>query len=317
MSILFPKKLHLKFRPLKLLNRKNEAGNSIKNINEGSFIVQQKYLLGHFWDWWKDFQENLVLELKIFNGSYVLFSVPQNRKKSLRVENETILSHKYLVFNQKLWLLSSLKAALFAGQKSQMAMGISINSTLAEGSKCFRNHSSCGHPRVLKWKLFDFDSPFPHENMLYRQKWSASNPAHVEFFCWPFQCSTTFETNTFQNFIFAPVGKWILFLMLCNFSVFDGRYLFTIEHCHRASSASRVLECLLTKNGTRNFLKFSRYGFSFVVFRQQLSYASSSLPPNVTYVSSGTMHSLSILPLELWNFDNESKDNANNYHRWK
>ena len=140
---------------------------------------------------------------------------------------------------------------------------------------------------------------------------------HMLFFCWPFQCSTTFETSTFQKFIFAPVGKWILFLMLCNFSVFDGRYLFTIEHCHRASSASRVLECLLTKNGTRNFLKFSRYGFSFVVFRQQLSYASSSIPLNVTHVSSGTMHSLSILPLELWNFDNESKANANYFHRWK
>ena len=66
---------------------------------------------------------------------------------------------------------------------------------------------------------------------------------------------------------------------------------------HRVS-----VECLLTKNGTRNFLKFSRFGIGFVVFRQQLSYASSSLPPNVTYVLSGTMRSLSIFPLELWSF---------------
>ena len=57
MSILYPEKLHLKFIRMKLLNRRNEARNSIKNINEGSLVVQQKYLLGHFWDWWKDFQE--------------------------------------------------------------------------------------------------------------------------------------------------------------------------------------------------------------------------------------------------------------------
>ena len=59
-------------------------------------------------------------------------------------------------------------------------------------------------------------------------------------FCWPFQCSTTFESSTFQKFTFALVGERTLFLMLCKFSVFESRYLFTIEHCHRASSASRV-----------------------------------------------------------------------------
>ena len=69
MSILCPKKLHLKFIRMTLLNRRNEARNTIKNINEGSFVVQQKHLLGLFWDWWKDFQENLVLERKIFNDS--------------------------------------------------------------------------------------------------------------------------------------------------------------------------------------------------------------------------------------------------------
>ena len=132
MSILFPKKLHLSFFRMKLLNRKNEARNTIKNTNDGRFVVQRKYLLGHFWDWWKDFQENLVLEQKIFNDSYIFFSVLQNRRNSLKVENGTIHSHKYLVLNRSLWILSSLKAALFARQDLQMAMGKSIISTLAE-----------------------------------------------------------------------------------------------------------------------------------------------------------------------------------------
>ena len=43
-------------------------------------------------------------------------------------------------------------------------------------------------------------------------------------FCWTFQCSTNFESSTFQKVIFALVGKRILSLMLCKFSVFDGCY---------------------------------------------------------------------------------------------
>ena len=66
-------------------------------------------------------------------------------------------------------------------------------------------------------------------------------------FCRPFQCSTIFEASTFQKFTFALVRKRILFLMLCKFSVFDGRYLFTIVHCHRASSASRVCGVFVNK----------------------------------------------------------------------
>ena len=57
------------------------------------------------------------------------------------------------------------------------------------------------------------------------------------------------------------------------------------------------VECLLTKNGTRNFLKVFVELECFVVFQQELWYASSSLPPNVTYVSSVTMRSVSIFPL--------------------
>ena len=55
------------------------------------------------------------------------------------------------------------------------------------------------------------------------------------------------------------------------------------------------VECLLTKNGTS--LKFSGVGIGFVVFQQKLWYASSSLPPNVTLVSSVTMRSPSNLPV--------------------
>ena len=58
------------------------------------------------------------------------------------------------------------------------------------------------------------------------------------------------------------------------------------------------VESLLTKKTEpANSSRFSAVGIGFVVFQQKLWYASSSLPPNVTYVSSVTMRSLSILPL--------------------
>ena len=49
-AILIPKTIHLKFVRMKLLNCKSEARNSMKNINEGSSLVQQKYRLSHLWD---------------------------------------------------------------------------------------------------------------------------------------------------------------------------------------------------------------------------------------------------------------------------
>ena len=70
---------------------------------------------------------------------------------------------------------------------------------------------------------------------------------HMFNFFWPLQCRTTFEPSIFQKFTFALVGKRIFFLILCKFSVFDGRYLFTIVHCHRASSASRVRGVFVNK----------------------------------------------------------------------
>ena len=76
---------------------------------------------------------------------------------------------------------------------------------------------------------------------------------HMFSFCRPLQCSTTFAASTFQKFTFALAGKRILFLMLCKFSVFDGRYLFTIVHCHRASSASRVCGVFVNKKRNPQF----------------------------------------------------------------
>ena len=199
---------------MKLLNRKNEARSSKKNINEGSFVVKQRYLLGYLCDWWKDFQEKLVLEQKIFNDSYILFSVLQNRTNSLRVENETILSHKCLVFNQSLWLLSSLKAALFARRESRIVLGFSATYTLAEGSKYFKNHSNCGHPIVLRWKFSIFIRRSPARTCVI-DKTYPRQILHMLVACWTFQCSTTFDSSIFQKFTFALVGERILFLMFC------------------------------------------------------------------------------------------------------
>ena len=133
---------------------------------------------------------------------------------------------------------------------------------------------------------------FPRENMRYRPKWSASNPAHVQFFVDHFNAVQLLNLVLFKHLhSLLSVSK---FCFRCSASF---RFLMAVIRwpsrivtelaLHRVS-----VECLLTKNGTRNFLKFFRCGIGFVVPRQQLSYASSSLPPNVTYVSSGTMRSL-------------------------
>ena len=80
-SSLIPTKLYLKFLRMKLLNCKIEARNSW-NINEGSFLAQQKYLLSHLWDWWKDFQENLVVQVKTISKFYILIFRSLKRKKA-------------------------------------------------------------------------------------------------------------------------------------------------------------------------------------------------------------------------------------------
>ena len=82
-AILIPKKLHLKFVRMKLLNRRNESRKLIKNISNESFVVQQKYSSSHLWDWWEDFPGNLVVEVKIFCNLCILFIVLQNKKNSL------------------------------------------------------------------------------------------------------------------------------------------------------------------------------------------------------------------------------------------
>ena len=234
---------------MKLLNRKNEARSSKKNINEGSFVVKQRYLLGYLCDWWKDFQEKLVLEQKIFNDSYILFSVLQNRTNSPRVENETILSHKCLVFNQSLWLLSSLKAALFARRESRIVLGFSANYTLAEGSKYFKNHSNCGHPIVLRWKFSIFIRRSP-ARVCGIDKNYQRHILHMFSFLLTNSMQYLFLNLSFVKNLHSLLSVSEFFLMLCKFSVFDGRYLFTIVHCHRASSASRV--CAVFVNNKRS-----------------------------------------------------------------
>ena len=86
----------------------------------------------------------------------------------------------------------------------------------------------------------------PREHAVSRKMISVKS-CTCSVFWWPFQCSTTFESSLFQKIIFGLVGKRFLFLMLCKFSVFDGRYLFTIVHCHRDSSASRVCGVFVNK----------------------------------------------------------------------
>ena len=157
------------------------------------------------------------------------------------------------VLNQSLWLLSSLQAALFARQESQMKIGFSMLSTLAEGSKCFWNHSNCGHPRVLQRKLFDFDSLSSRKNMQYQRKSDQRQTLHL-----------------FSLFVdrFNAVKLLVLFgnllsLMSVGEFCFGDRSSFpflmavTCSSCIvTALAMCRVsVECLLTKNGTRNFLK--------------------------------------------------------------
>ena len=195
---------------MKLLNRKNEARSSKKNINEGSFVVKQRYLLGYLCDWWKDFQENLVLEQKIFNDSYIFFSVLQNRRNSLRVENGTIHSHKYLVLNRSLWILSSLKAALFARQDLQMTMGKSIISTLAEEPNALEIIQVVVI-RECYIENFRFRFAVPPREYAVSTKITSVTSCTCSVFCWPIQCSTFFESIICQKFTFALVGKRIFF----------------------------------------------------------------------------------------------------------
>ena len=250
LSILFPKKLHLKFIRMKLLNRKNEARNSIKNINERSFVVQQEYLLAHFWDWWEDFEENLALELKIFNDSHTFFSSSKQDKQpkstSLKRFFPTIIW--FWTDHYGSWIY--WKRHCSPGNSHKWLIGLSITSTLAEGSNCFGHQSNCGHLRVLHWKVLTLIRLSPREHAVSTKMISVKS-CTCSVFCWPFQCSTTFESSTFQTLTFALVGKQILFSMFCKFSVFDGRYPLTIVHCpSRASSASRF--CGVFVNKKRN-----------------------------------------------------------------
>ena len=100
---------------------------------------------------------------------------------------------------------------------------------------------------TLKNFRFLFAVP-PREHAESKKNISAKSCACL-FFRWPFQCSTTFESIICQKFT-SLLSVSEFFLMLCKFSVFDGRYLFTIVHCHRASSASCV--CAVFVNNKRS-----------------------------------------------------------------
>ena len=96
LAILIPKKLHLKFVRMKLLNRKNEARNLIKNISDESFFSSTEVF----------FESPLGLMRRLPRGIWLwkwrssvlyvhFFFVLQSKRNSLCVENGTILSHKY------------------------------------------------------------------------------------------------------------------------------------------------------------------------------------------------------------------------------
>ena len=160
------------------------------------------------------------------------------------------------VLNQSLWLLSSLKAALFARQESQMKIGFSMLSTLAEGSKCFWNHSNCGHPRVLQRKLFDFDSLSSPKNMQYQRKSDQRQILHFfNLFVDRFNAVQLLNLVLFRNLLsLMSVGDF------CSGDRASFPFLMAVTcspSCIVTALAMRrvSVECLLTKNGTRNFLK--------------------------------------------------------------
>ena len=161
-----------------------------------------------------------------------------------------------IVFNLSLWLLSSLKAALFARQESQMTIGFSIISILAEESKCFWNPSNCGHPRVLQWKLFDFDSPSSRKNMQYQRKSDQRKILHLfSLFLDRFNAVQLLNWVLFRNLhSLMSVGEF------CSGDRASFPFLMAVT-CSTSSVVTALAMCrvsveyLLTKNGIRNFLK--------------------------------------------------------------
>ena len=150
------------------------------------------------------------------------------------------------------------------------------------------------------------------------KKWSASNHALVQSFRWPFQCSTTFQSNTFQKLAFGHVRKRILFSKLCKFFVFDDRYLFTNVHCHSACSVSLFRGVFVNKKRNPQLLQcFPELESALLssnrncVMREAHFHQMSH-----TYHLRQCVH-FHFSHYSCETFDIESKANPNYLHRWE
>ena len=145
---------------------------------------------------------------------------------------------------------------------------------------------------------------------------SASNPALVQSFRWPFQCSTTFESSTFPKLAFAHDGSRTFFLRSCKFSVFDGRYVFTTVHCHSASSVSRVRGVFVNKK--RNFLKvfWSWNWFCCLPTETVVCEQLSSAKCHIRIICDNAF-TVKFTTCCCETFDIESKANPKFLHRWE
>ena len=221
-------------------------------------------------------------------------------------------SNKQLVFNQVIWLLSSVKAALMARKESQMAIAFSVppHWRKAQNSfeiiqivvirKCYHQNFS---PLILRSAA---------KACGINEKLLTANSAHVKFLRWPFQSSTNFESSTFA------LGQRNLFLRFCKFSVFDGHFLFTILYCHNASSASSVHGVFVNKKWNPQFFQ--------VFLELELVFLSSSRDCGIRAARFHQMSQMYHLgqcfhfQFSYWireNLDNESKANPKYFQWWE
>ena len=163
---------------------------------------------------------------------------------------ERLFSNKHLVFNQVIWLLSSVKAALLARQESQLAIAFWVPPHWRKAQNFFQIIQSVVIRKCYYQNFSTLILRSAAKACGINKKIMTANSAHVQFLRWRFQSSTIFEPSTFA------LGKRILFSRICKISVFDGHFLFTIVYCHNGSCASSVRGVFVKKNGTRNFFKF-------------------------------------------------------------
>ena len=131
---------------------------------------------------------------KVSSNSYILFFRSSKREKRLgrRKWND---SFPHISSFQPIFTAPEFTECGLVGQRRILNGPSFFNSFHIGGSfKMFlKSFKLWSFERVLQRELFDFDSPFSRKNMRYRhKKWSASSSVHVQFICWPFQCSTFF-----------------------------------------------------------------------------------------------------------------------------